>query len=85
MRALVILLIMFFAAPLLLAASKDNERPDKEMLQMMDFLREMEMIRQLDMMKDMQNLENLGDGAKGANAPNNSPTKKKEEQNETVY
>jgi hypothetical protein len=68
---------LLFASSLSMAATKDNERPDKEMLQMMDFLREMEMIRQMDMMQDMPNVEYAGDQLKGT-SPQKPPPKKKE-------
>ena len=70
--------VALFAPSPLGAASKDNERPGKEMLQMMEFLREMEMIKQMEMMRDMHNLESIGDPVKGSNAPMSSPTRKKE-------
>jgi hypothetical protein len=60
------------------AATKDNQRPDKEMLQMMDFLREMEMIRQMDMMQDMGDIEANDDQRKGPSAQKTAPPKKKE-------
>ena len=63
---------------LAVAATKDDQRPDKEMLQMMDFLREMEMIRQMDMMQDMGDIEATGDQRKGPSAQKTAPPKKKE-------
>jgi hypothetical protein len=72
-----ILAAVLFAGLPLLAASKDNERPDREMLQMMDLLRDMEVIRQMDMMQDMPDVENAGDPAKGT-AQKATPRNKKE-------
>jgi hypothetical protein len=42
-------------------ATKNAERPDKEMLRMMDFLREMEMIKQAEMMQELPQIEQAGD------------------------
>jgi hypothetical protein len=44
--------------------------PDKEMLRMIDFLRDMEMIKQMEMMRDLQRLE-----AGPAQANNSAPRK----------
>ena len=42
------------------AATKDPQLPDREMLKMMELLRQMEMIKQMEMLQDMQHLENGG-------------------------
>lgn len=60
------------------AATKDGERPDREMLRMMEFLREMEMIKQMEMMQDMQNVEPVVEPAPGTTAKIPGPEKKKE-------
>jgi hypothetical protein len=60
------------------AATKDSERPDKEMLRMMDFLREMEMIKQVEMMQDLSQVEQVGDQISDAPARKSSPSKRKE-------
>jgi len=73
-----ILAAVLFAGLPLLAASKDTERPDREMLQMMDLLRDMEVIRQMDMMQDMFDVENAGDPTKGTNSQKNALRNKKE-------
>ena len=73
-----ILAAVLFAGLPLLAASKDNERPDREMLQMMDLLRDIEVIRQMDMMQDMPDVENAGDPTKGTNSQKSAPRNKKE-------
>ena len=59
------------------AATKGNPPPDKEMLQIMDFLKDIDVIRQMDMMQDLQNVEYAGDQLKGTN-PQKSREKKKE-------
>lgn len=59
------------------AATKDSEPPDREMLKMMELLREMEMIKQIDMLQDMQRLEN-NDLVKDSAPQKSAPGKKKE-------
>ena len=50
-----LLLLVFVMQPLgSLAATKQTETPDKEMLRMMDFLKDWEVINNMEMMKDMQ-------------------------------
>jgi hypothetical protein len=68
--------VLFTSSPM--AASKDNERPDREMLQMMDLLRDMEVIRQMDMMQDMTDVESAGNQTKGTNTQKATPRSKKE-------
>ncbi|HEY7167109.1 MAG TPA: hypothetical protein VIB79_21275 [Candidatus Binatia bacterium] len=50
------LLVLAFAAPSH-AATNDSDHPDKEMLRMMDLLKDMEMIKQLDLMQDIQKVD----------------------------
>lgn len=57
---LCILFIVLASTPVL-AATKDAEQPDKEMLRMMDFLRDMEILKQMQMMQDMEGLERFGE------------------------
>jgi len=72
-------LSMLVLAPAsLLAASKEAERPDKEMLRMMDFLRDLEVIKHMEMMKDMQHVEQVGDQTPRGAAQTSSPAKKRE-------
>jgi hypothetical protein len=72
------LLALLLAAPLGFAATKDADRPDREMLRMMEFLREMEMLREMELMRDMQEVEHVGDKLPNGTAPKSSPGKKKE-------
>ena len=60
------------------AAGKDNESPDKEMLRMMDFLREMEMIKQAEMMQDLSQVERVGDQNSDTRVQQPLPSKRKE-------
>ena len=60
------------------AAGADSAPPDREMLRMMDLLRDMEMIKQIDMLQEMPNLEQRDTTAKSASAPKPLPAKQKE-------
>lgn len=60
------------------AATKDPQLPDREMLKMMELLRQMEMIKQMEMLQDMQHLENSGAQPKTTAPPATTPGKKKE-------
>ena len=68
--------LVFAAAPVV-GATKDQEVPDKEMLKMMEFLREMEMIKQMELMRDMQQVESDATQAKQS-APRKAAVAKKE-------
>ncbi len=59
-------------------AAADSAPPDREMLRMMDLLRDMEMIKQIDMLQAMPNLEQGETTAKSASAPKPLPAKQKE-------
>jgi hypothetical protein len=61
-----------------LAATKDTERADREMLRMMEFLREMEMLKQMEMMREMQEVEQSSDPLPSPPPPKSSSVKKKE-------
>ena len=60
------------------AAGAESTPPDREMLRMMDFLRDMEMIKQIDMLQEMPNLEQRDTTAKNASAGKPLPAKQKE-------
>ena len=60
------------------SATKQQSPPDKEMLKMLEFLRDMEMIKQLDMMQDLHTIEAANDQAKNHPAPKSIPGQKKE-------
>lgn len=72
------LLVALVLVPPSLAATKDGERPDKEMLRMIEFLREMEMIKQMEMMEGMEDFESPGDRVRDATAQTPAPIRKKE-------
>ncbi len=60
------------------AATKQAEQPDKEMLRMMDFLKDWDVINNMEMMKDMQQIApEVGQSPRpSARAP--APLQKKE-------
>ena len=59
------------------AATKD-EPPDREMLKMMELLREMEVVKQMEMLREMHVVENAGDQGKNPTPQKSTPGKKKE-------
>lgn len=59
------------------AATKD-EPPDREMLKMMELLREMEVIKQMEMLRDMHVVESAGDQGTNPTPQKSKPGKKKE-------
>lgn len=68
---------LVFAPAVTAGADKAVEPPDREMLRMIDFLKDMEVIKNLDMMKDMRQLEQMRDQA--ARDPGQAgPAKRKE-------
>jgi len=60
------------------AASADAVPPDREMLRMMDLLRDMEMIKQIDMLQDMPNLAQGDVSTKTSPERTATPAKQKE-------
>jgi len=72
-----LLLVLFIVSPGL-AATKDNEKPDREMLRMMDFLREMELLRNIEMMQDLPHVEQVREPASGETVQKPPPGRKKE-------
>jgi hypothetical protein len=73
--ALMIAFFAFATAPCF-AAEKETERPDREMLQMLGFLREMEMLQQMEMMQELKRIESVSETT--ASQPSPIPPKKKE-------
>jgi hypothetical protein len=72
------ILCLLVMAPTLAAGAAKEDPPDREMLKMMEFLREMEMIKQIDMLQDMQTLEATDGLAKGDASQQKPPPVKKE-------
>lgn len=60
-----------------MAAEKSGEKPDPEMLRMMEFLRDWEMFRHMEMLKEMQQVR--AEAQSGTpHSRNSPPTKQKE-------
>ena len=77
--AWLLLLLLWLAQPVgSLAASKTPEQPDKEMLRMMDFLKDWDVINNMDMMKDMQQVAPEASRPPRAGARQPAPPRKKE-------
>ena len=72
------ILCLLLTVPALASAAAKDDPPDREMLKMMEFLREMEMIKQMEMLRDMQTIESTDSLAKGEAPPRNPPRAKKE-------
>lgn len=73
-----IFLLILAVPPVVSAATKETEPPDKEMLRMMDLLREMEMIKQVEMMQDLSQVEQMGDPGSDNRVRKPLPAKRKE-------
>ena len=73
-----ILLLVLAGSTAGFCASKDSQPPDKEMLRMMDFLREMEMIKQVEMMQDLSQVEKAEDQNSDNRSQKPLPSKRKE-------
>jgi len=71
------LIILLMGVPALLGAAKEQEPPDKEMLKMMEFLREMEIIKQQELMRELDRAESLA-AQGGTSAPQKPVVAKKE-------
>lgn len=72
-----IFLFSLVLAPAASAASKEVAQPDREMLRMLDFLKDMEVIKQMEMMKDMGQLERMRDQvSRDPGRPSTATTKK---------
>lgn len=59
------------------AAEKAGDKPDPEMLRMMEFLRDWEMFKNMEVLKEMQQVRNDAKSS-APNAPNSPPAKQKE-------
>jgi hypothetical protein len=73
-----LILSFVLLVPVLGVAATKDEPPDREMLKMMEFLREMEMIKQMEMLRDMHVVESVGEQAKNPTPQRSTPGKKKE-------
>ncbi len=62
------------------AATKEEQRPDREMLQLMELLREWEMIKNLDLMRQMGDVERVEEAGTGASSQDPRRGKTKDRQ-----
>lgn len=74
---IVFLLISFSSS---FAATKAEERPDKEMLKLMELLREWDMIKELDLMRQMENLDRMEQPGTGASSQDSQRGRAKDRQ-----
>ena len=72
----VFLFSLVLSPPAVSAASKEVAQPDREMLRMLDFLKDMEVIKNMEMMKDMRQLEQMRDQASRDPGRTSTPAKK---------
>jgi hypothetical protein len=73
-----LLLLWVMKPPALFAATKQVEQPDKEMLRMMDFLKDWDVINNMEMLKDMQQIGPEAGQPQRAGAREPAPPRKKE-------
>jgi hypothetical protein len=74
-----LLLLLWLAQPIgSLAASKTAEQPDKEMLRMMDFLKDWDVINNMEMMRDLHQVAPEASQPPRAGAREPPPARKKE-------
>jgi hypothetical protein len=74
-----LLLLLWMMEPLgSSAATKQVEQPDKEMLRMMDFLKDWDVINNMEMMKDLQQVAPEADQPPRGGAREPGPARKKE-------
>ncbi len=74
----VFLFWLVLTPPAVSAASKEVAQPDREMLRMLDFLKDMEVIKNMEMMKDIRQLEQMRDQVSRDPGRPSTPTPKKE-------
>ena len=74
--------LMLWMSAAALAARAESAPPDRKMLRMMDFLRDMEMIKQIDMLQDMHNLAQGDVSAKAAPERKSAPANKRRARSE---
>ena len=63
MRGIAWIFVLLLFGPSSFAASKQEETPDREMLKLMELLRDWDMIKNLDLMRQMEQLERTGDSS----------------------
>ena len=71
------MLLSALVAPSLFAATKEPETPDREMLRMIELLKDMEMLQQFKMMRDLHEADNAGEPPGQAGVRKTPPSKNK--------
>ena len=74
----VFLFSLLLTPPAVSAASKEVAQPNREMLRMLDFLKDMEVIKNMEMMKDIGKLEQMRDQVSRDPGRPSTPTTKRE-------
>ena len=77
-RPWLLLLLWMMNPPGSSAATKQVEQPDKEMLRMMDFLKDWDVINNMEMMKDLQQIAPDASPPSRADTRELAPARKKE-------
>jgi len=72
------LVTVLIAAPAIFGATKEQDLPDKEMLKMIEFLREIEIIKQQEMLRELNRAELLRGPAKSSPPPKPALAKQSE-------
>ena len=73
--ASIALVIFVFAAGETRAATADRDKPDKQMLQMMDLLKEMELIKHMDFIQDIPKIDPSAAKGTAAGTGKSAPAK----------
>ena len=76
--AWILFLVLFYSSSF--AATKQEELPDREMLKLMELLREWEMIKDLDLMRQLGNLDQTEGSGTGPSSQNPQRGKTKDKQ-----
>lgn len=75
----VISMVLAFT-PILLAGTRDEQRPPVEILRLMDLLREWDLVKDLDVIRQMEALDRIDVPPAGSGSPKAPRTKSKEGQ-----
>ncbi|TAK02091.1 hypothetical protein EPO44_08570 [bacterium] len=76
--AWIFFLLLFYSSSF--SGTKQEERPDREMLRLMELLREWDMIKELDLMRQMENLDRMEQPGTGASSQDSQRGRAKDRQ-----
>lgn len=71
------LVLLLLPAPLNLAATQ-QDKPEKEMIKLLEFLQQWDMIKDLDLMRELPAMEGEGEHGATTSSRKESPARKKE-------